>query len=178
MKTGGKGGGTTITGLAFEKEVDFLELLAAIDGYEIRDVPNKAGRGIFFRGRFVARCFRKHAFYSYLEEEGVDWRPLISKKLLPDDALLVIVRETLFIIEVKYQQVAGSVDEKLQTCDFKRKQYLKLVTPLRLRVEYVYDLGDWFKDPGYKDVLAYIQEVNCNYYFGTLPLAWLGLPTG
>jgi len=29
--------------------------------------------------------------------------------------LLVIVRETLFIIEVKYQQVAGSVDEKLQT---------------------------------------------------------------
>ena len=44
--------------------------------------------------------------------------------------LLVIVRETLFIIEVKYQQVEGSVDEKLQTCDFKRKQYLKLVVGL------------------------------------------------
>ena len=46
------------------------------------------------------------------------------------------MRETLFIIEVKYQQLAGSVDEKLQTCDFKRKQYLKLVNYLGLKVEY------------------------------------------
>jgi hypothetical protein len=113
-----------------------------------------------------------------LEEEGVNWKAIISKKLLPDDALLVIVRETLFIIEVKYQQVAGSVDEKLQTCDFKRKQYLKLVSGLGLKVEYVYVLNDWFKHPSYKDVLDYIHSVNCHYQFNTLPLAWLGLPTG
>jgi hypothetical protein len=43
--------------------------------------------------------------------------------------------------------VAGSVDEKLQTCDFKRKQYLKLVQPLGIKVEYVYVLNDWFKQP-------------------------------
>ena len=120
--------------------------------------------------------FRKHDFYGYLTEEGVDWEKAISKKLLPDDALLVIVRETLFIIEVKYQQVAGSVDEKLQTCDFKRKQYVKLVGNLGLKVEYVYVLNDWFKAPGYKDVLEYINSVNCHYKFGTLPLSWLGLP--
>ena len=89
---------------------------------------------------------------------------------------MVIVRETLFIIEVKYQQVEGSVDEKLQTCDFKRKQYLKLVVGLGLKVEYVYVLNDWFKDPRYKDVLNYINSVNCHYKFGSLPLAWLGLP--
>jgi hypothetical protein len=177
MKTGGKGGGTTQTGLHFEKQVDLLDLLGAISGYKVREVTGKVGKGVFFHGRLVARCFRKHAFYDFLEEQGVNWQPMISKKLLPDDALLVIVRDTLFIIEVKYQQVAGSVDEKLQTCDFKRKQYLKLVTPLRLRVEYVYVLSDWFRQPGYKDVLAYIQSVNCNYYFNTLPLAWLGLPT-
>lgn len=111
-----------------------------------------------------------------MEENGIDWKLIISRKLLPDDALLVIVRETLFIIEVKYQQVAGSVDEKLQTCDFKRKQYLKLVTPLGLRVEYVYVLSDWFKKPEYKDVLEYIQSVNCHYKFNELPLSWLGLP--
>lgn len=108
----------------------------------------------------------------------LDWKSLISKKLLPDDALLVIVRETLFIIEVKYQQVAGSVDEKLQTCNFKRKQYQKLVQAIALKVEYVYILNDWFKDPSYKDVLDYINSVNCHYRFNTLPLAWLGLPTG
>jgi len=176
MRTGGFGGGNTRTGLNFEREVDFQDLLAAKSGYAIKPIHGKAGKGVYFKGNLVARCFRKHDFYDFLEEEGVNWKPILSKKLLPDDALLVIVRETLFIIEVKYQQVEGSVDEKLQTCDFKRKQYLKLVTPLGLKVEYVYVLNDWFKDPRYKDVLAYIQSVNCHYKFGSLPLAWLGLP--
>jgi len=111
-----------------------------------------------------------------LDESNIEWTKIISKKLLPDDALLVIVRETLFIIEVKYQQVAGSVDEKLQTCDFKRKQYVKLVASLGLKVEYVYVLNDWFNTPSYKDVLDYINSVNCHYKFNELPLAWLGLP--
>lgn len=176
MKTGGVGGANTLTGLRFERRVDFQQLIGKIRGYKIERVEGKAGIGVFFEGRPVARCFRKHEFYQFLTESGVDWRDLISKKLLPDDALLVIVRETLFIIEVKYQQVAGSVDEKLQTCDFKRKQYLKLVTPLGLKVEYVYVLNDWFKKKEYKDVLDYIHSVNCHYRFNELPMAWLGLP--
>lgn len=45
---------------------------------------------------------------------------LSVKKLLPDDSIYVILNNTFFIIECKYQQVGGSVDEKLQTCDFKR----------------------------------------------------------
>ena len=103
---------------------------------------------------------------------------MLSKKLLPDDAMLVIVRETLFIIEVKHQQVLGSNnDEELMLCDFKRKQYLKLVSTLGLKVEYVYVLNDWFKKPEYKDVLDYIHSVNCHYKFNELPLSWLGLPT-
>jgi hypothetical protein len=78
---------------------------------------------------------------------------------------------------VKYQQGEGSVDEKLQTCDFKRKQYAKLVASLELKVEYVYVLSEWFNKPKYRDVLAYINSMNCHYKFGTIPLAWLGLPT-
>jgi len=176
MKTDGIGGGNTLTGLNFEKKVDFQNLITAISGYEVKKITGKAGMGVFFEGELVARCFRKHGFYEFLSESGVQWEKLLSKKLLPDDALLVVVRETLFIIEVKYQQVAGSVDEKLQTCDFKRKQYLKLVAPLGLKVEYVYVLSDWFKKPEYKDVLDYIHSVNCHYKFNELPMAWLGLP--
>jgi len=178
MIEGGKGGSTTLTGLQFEKTVDFQELLGIIPGYSLRSIDGLSGLGVYFEGELVARCFRKNGFYKFLEEKNVNWRLLVSKKLLPDDALLVIVRETLFIIEVKYQQVAGSVDEKLQTCDFKRKQYQKLVAGLDLKVEYVYVLNDWFKHPSYKDVLDYINSVNCHYRFNTLPLAWLGLPTG
>lgn len=177
MKTGGVGGGNTITGLNFENKVDFQNLLRSIAGYKINKIPDKAGMGVFFEGKLVAKCFRKYDFYRFLDESKIDWQKILSKRLVPDDALLVIVRETLFIIEVKYQQVGGSVDEKLQTCDFKRKQYLKLVTPLGLKVEYVYVLGDWFKKPEYKDVLDYINSVNCHYKFNELPLAWLGLPT-
>ena len=33
--------------------------------------------------------------------------------LLPDGCIYVIVNNTVFIIEIKYQQVTGSVDEKL-----------------------------------------------------------------
>ena len=177
MIKGGIGGGNTITGLHFEDKANFQNLLKKIDGYEITAVNGKSGESVFFQGNIVARCFKKHGFYKFLEENNIDWKSLISKKLLPDDALLVIIRETLFIIEVKFQQVAGSVDEKLQTCDFKRKQYLKLVSSLELKVEYVYVLSDWFKKPEYKDVLDYIHSVNCHYKFNELPLAWLGLPT-
>jgi len=125
MVKNGKGGSKTLTGLNFEKNVDFLDLLKNIKGYTVQKSEKKAGLGVFFDGELVARAFKKHDFYRFLEENDIDWKKIISKKLLPDDALLVIVRETLFIIEIKYQQVAGSVDEKLQTCDFKRKTILK-----------------------------------------------------
>ena len=176
MKTGGLGGANTLTGLNFEGKVDLQTLLGKIPGYSINEISGKAGTGVFFEGILVARCFKKHDFYEFLKESKINWQNMLSRKLLPDDAMLVIVRETLFIIEVKYQQVAGSVDEKLQTCDFKRKQYLKLVASLELKVEYVYVLNDWFKKPEYKDVLDYIHSVNCHYRFNELPLAWLGLP--
>ena len=77
---------------------------------------------------------------------------------------------------MKFQKVAGSVDEKLQTCDFKKKQYQKLLSRLNIEVEYVYILSNWFKKPEYKDVLNYILSVNCQYYFEYIPLEKLGLP--
>ena len=144
--------------------------------YGVRPNIHHTGSDIYYLNELVARGFRKHDFYKFLAQKGINWKDRLSKRLLPDDALLVIDRETLFIIEVKYQQTAGSVDEKLQTCDFKRKQYLKLVASMGLKVEYVYVLNDWFKQPQYKDVLDYIHSVNCHYKFNKLPLSWLGLP--
>jgi len=176
MKEGGTGGGNTITGLRFEGRVDLVTMIKKITGYSCCPIGGKAGTGIFYDGKLVARCFKKHAFYDYLRENNIDYTKIVSCKLLPDDALLVIIRETLFIIEVKYQEVPGSVDEKLQTCDFKRKQYMKLVRPLNLKVEYVYVLNDYFKAPRYHDVLEYIESVCCHYKFNELPLSWLGLP--
>jgi hypothetical protein len=121
--------------------------------------------------------FKKHALYKYLEENGIDYKKFISKKILPDDAIFVITNNTLFVIEIKFQNVAGSTDEKLQTCDFKIKQYRKLLAQLNVEVQFIYVLNRWFEKPEYKDVLDYIISINgCSYYFEYLPLQKLGLP--
>ena len=123
MITGGKGGGNTITGLIYEGKVDLATFLNKQNGYLVYNSE------VYYNGELIARLFKKHKLYKYLEENGVDWRKHLSKKLLPDDCIYVIINNTVFIIEVKHQQVAGSVDEKLQTCDFKKKQYIKLIIP-------------------------------------------------
>ena len=170
MIKNGKGGGNTKTGLIFEGKTDLATFLNKQRGYKVVD------NIVFYNEEKVARILKKHGFYEYLKEVGVDWKTIISKKLLPDDSIYVIINNTLFIIECKYQQVAGSVDEKLQTCDFKKKQYQKLMSQLNIDVEYVYLLSSWFRNPKYKDVLDYIISVRCQYYFEYIPLSKLGLP--
>ena len=170
MKEGGRGGGNTRTGLNFENERDLLTAIARAPGYSV------LGAIIYYQGREVARSYRKHALYRMLAERGIDYRNHLSKRLLPDDAIYVIVNNTMFILELKFQKTEGSVDEKLQTCDFKKKQYRKLLAPLNYEVEYIYILNDWFRQPQYKDVLDYVISVGCQYYFHYLPLQKLGLP--
>lgn len=170
MREKGVGGGNTITGLNFEREQDILSLLKKKKGYSVK------GNTIYYQGEEVARSYGKQSLYKFLVSQGVEWRKHITKRLFPDEALYVIVNNTLFIIEMKFQKVAGSVDEKLQTCDFKKKQYKKLMALLNIEVEYIYILSDWFKHPAYKDTLDYIVSVGCQYYFEYLPLRKLGLP--
>ena len=171
MKTGGVGGGNTKTGLVFEGCVDLKTLLNGIENYFV-DKDNV----VFYNDEKVGYIFVKHGLYKFLEKEGVNWKSCISKKLLPDDSIYVLLNNVFYVIECKYQQVAGSVDEKLQTCDFKKKQYKKLLSILNIEVEYVYILNDWFRKPQYKDVLDYIHSDRCDYFFNYIPLKRLGLP--
>lgn len=171
MKRGGIGGANTKTGLAFEGKVDFLTFIRKQKNYSVK------GGTIFYNGKKVGLTFKKNGLYKYLEERGIDYKNFISKKLLPDDAVFVIANNTMHIIEIKFQEVAGSTDEKLQTCDFKIKQYRKLLSRLNIEVKYIYILNNWFKKPEYKDVLDYIVSVDgCSFYFDYLPLQKIGLP--
>lgn len=170
MKKGGIGGANTKTGLYFEGKADFLTFIKKQPDYNVK------GNDIFYKGKKVAMSFKKNGLYKYLEEKGIDYKKFISKKLLPDDAVFVIINNTFFILEIKFQEVAGSTDEKLQTCDFKIKQYRKLLSRLNVEVQFIYILNNWFKKPEYKDVLDYIISINgCSYYFNYLPLQKIGL---
>lgn len=171
MKKKGTGGGRTITGLKFESRVALKNLLASLPSYSVDD------DSVYFKKEKVAEFYEKHKLYkNLLEPNNIDYRDIISKKLLPDEAILILAEKTLFIIEIKFQEVTGSVDEKLQTCDFKNKQYNKLLAPLGIQVKYTYVLSNWFKKPEYKDVLDFIDAAGCFYFFNELPLNFLGLP--
>lgn len=163
----------TISWLKFEARTSLQDKLKTLKWYTI--INNNI---VFFENEKVAVIYQKHDLYkNLLEPNWVDYKKFISKKLLPDNAIYVIVKNTLYIVEIKYQEVAGSVDEKLQTCDFKKKQYERLLRPLKLNVEYCYVLRwEWFNRPEYKDVLNYIQAVWCKYFFDELPLDYLWLP--
>lgn len=170
MKKNGVGGAKTRVGLDFESRVDLLSVFSSTPGYSVKD------NIIFYNNKKIAISIRKNALYKFFEEHGIDYKMVVSKKLLPDEALYIPDQKKVFVIEIKFQEVAGSVDEKLQTCDFKKKQYQKLFRLLEIEVEYVYVLSDWFKKEEYKDVLNYVSEVGCHYYFKSLPLDFLGLP--
>jgi hypothetical protein len=166
--TVGGGAKTNHNGLAFEGRTDLLEALNQHPDFTVN------GNQVFRNGDIVAHYYEKHNLYTgYLKPAGVDYTKILSKKLLPDGALLV--GHTMYIIEKKYQAGSGSVDEKLQTCDFKRKQYIKLFAPLGIKVEYYYVLNDWFDKPEYKDVFHYIESVGCKYFIEELPFNEIGL---
>ncbi len=187
MIKNGKGGGNTKTGLLFEGKTDLGTFLSQQRGYAVKRENEEVEfegkkdtvtvRNVYYKGEKVAELYKKHEFYnSLLVKLEINWKDYISKQLLPDDSIFVIIKNTVYIIECKHQQVAGSVDEKLQTCDFKKKEYKKLLSKANLDVEYIYLLDDWFRSAKYKDVLDYIHSVSCDYYFEYIPLYRLGLP--
>ena len=107
----------------------------------------------------------KHKLYKYLNTLGIKWNDIISKKLLPDEAYFDPITKELKIYEKKYQQVAGSADEKPQTCGFKIHQFKKIGNAIGAKkVTYTYLLSSWFAKPEYKDMLDYIKSIEgCDY---------------
>lgn len=163
----GGGANTNVSGLEFERNTDICEILSRIEGYEIIEHIIKKN------GNPVAEYYEKYQFYKkFLEPNGIQYQNILSKKLLPDSAIYVKRDDvsTMYIIEKKYQNGGGSVDEKLQTCHFKKLQYEKLLSPLDIVVEYIYLLNEWFDQPCYQDVFDYIKSVGCDYFIKEIPL--------
>jgi len=156
------------TGLKFEKETS---LANALEKSGFRISQNEIYKGETLSGLLLGQ----HRLYKFLDAEKVEWEKILSKKLLPDEAVLSKKVNSLTVVEKKWQETEGSVDEKLQTCGFKIRQYSRLLEPLGVKVKYVYLLNDWFSRPRYADVLEYIKEVGADYHFKSLPLELLDL---
>lgn len=176
----GGGAQTNINGLKFEQDTDLLEALASIgvQWQKSPDIPRHKLKNknvpydIFLSNVNIGKVFQKKGLYIFLENNNIQASTIISKQLEPDDVFYFEKAKKVFIIEKKFQSTTGSVDEKLQTCEFKKIQYQKLFDSLSLQVEYIYVLSDWFKDPSYKDTLDFIIDKGCHYFFNTIPLSF------
>lgn len=124
---------------------------------------------VIYKGEIIAKIFSRENFYSnFLEPNGIYWETVISRQILPNEAIFVKDSNTVFIIEKRSQNESGSTDEKLGACAFKRKQYEKLLQG-RCNLKMIYLLSNWFNDPKYRDVLMYINSEGCYYYFDDIP---------
>jgi hypothetical protein len=122
--------------------------------------------------------FYKAGIYRYFfEPRGIDARSLFSARLEPDSAVYSHSKRTLTIIEKKQQTGAGSVAEKLQTCDYKRHYYEKLLEGTGIKLDIVWLLGQYFKDneAGLQSVFEYMKDKGSRHYFLEIPISELKL---
>lgn len=165
----GGGAQTNKNGLAFEQTTSLDSALEA-SGYSVMN------NQVYRESQYIGISASKHAFYQkFLSPNGIDYQTINSKKWLPDEAFINEEKKTVYIIEKKFQNVSGSVDEKLPNCHFKRLEYEKLCHPIGYQVEFIYVLSDWFRSPIYRDTLDYIEMMGCTYFYNEIPLQALGL---
>ncbi|SDM47727.1 MULTISPECIES: hypothetical protein [Lachnospira] len=170
INTHGGGSQTNVNGLSFEQGTLLNDALIAlgytISNHQVLDSNNS----------LCGLSVEKYKFYNnFLIPNNVNYKTYNSKKWLPDDCFINYKTKTVYIIEKKFQNSPGSVDEKLASCEFKKKEYEKLCNPINYSVEYLYVFNDWFKKEQYKDILEYIMEKGCNYFYNQIPLSFLGL---
>lgn len=118
----------------------------------------------------------KTNFPPFFEKNNINDRDINSKRWKPDEAFINELNKTVYIIEKKFQQTSGSVDEKLATFPFKIREYKRLLDPIGYNLVYMYLLSsNWFDTPKYKDYYDYMDELGCHHYFDILPLKAIGL---
>jgi len=184
----GGGAKTNTNGLFFE-EVHSLE--KAIDAREEFTLINiNPSKGKIWSsevynttdGNLLGIVTQKHGFYTdIVEPQGVNWEEILSSKLLPDNVFINYAKQTIYLVEMKYQESGGSVDEKMQTGPFKLHQYQRLTSHFRDKydVQLIYFLNEYFLASKYDDVKEYLKSQDIKVITDngsqTFPLNAIGL---
>lgn len=187
MKKGGVGGAKAQkAGADFEASTseDLIQKLVK-QGYKIAKEHRLAGSSGTLHGVSLVspknsklEIYYQDGIYKlFFEPRGIDWREHFSARLKPDSAIYSEKTKTLTIIEKKQQEGAGSVAEKLQTCDYKMIYYSKLVSGMGIKVELVWQLGQYFVDQeaNLKSIFEYMMSRGSRHYFLTIPIDGLNI---
>ena len=191
--TGAGGIKTNINGSAFESKVAISIIKTLIDDdyvlEEIEKFKTKTSTifkvkknddllGLFgsqsslFKFLNLDEAWEKIAYAKPLKDVRSVW----SKTLIPDIYYFNLKTQKIRLIECKYQDSSGSVDEKLQTSVYKRELWNKLFKQYGISVTYEYVLGSsndfWNKiqksgaskgKKTYQDTFDYLKK-NCISY--------------
>ena len=137
--TGAGGSNTNKNGLEYENQKD---LSTEYDVIEKKSTHEK----IVFK-RYPDKTFitgRKSQFMKYLSNEENKDIPKCHGTKEPDCWFISENSNTIYIVELKFQQGGGSVCEKIQTCNYKIRNF-KDRYPNK-KIHYVYGLHEWFRD--------------------------------
>lgn len=160
--TGAGGANTNLNGLSYEDKTNLEELFS-----ELKCDKKSKIRNIKFNNyQNELVNVNKSNLYKFMEkigEKNDKLQPAAGCKE-PDEAYIDINKKMVFIIEKKFQQTSGSVDEKIQTGPFKKIHYSKQFP--NYKVNYIYCLSDWFKRDEYTSVLDYLKENNIPVFWG------------
>lgn len=182
MKKGGTGGANTNkTGLKFEKDTDFSELVDKLGNYEVKEIvfsDKKVTRGFeVYRGdTLIGKIMSQYRFYDFLSDIGVE--NTNSKQWKPDEVFINFENHTVYIVEKKWQETEGSVDEKLLGFGNKRRIYQRLLDkaekPFAVQFIFVGNSNFFGKDK-YRDSFEMLRGDGIKIMLDEYDMAYFGL---
>lgn len=182
MIRGGVGGANTNkTGLKFEKETDFSELVDMLEKYTVKEIQfsdKKSTRGFeVYRGtQKIGLIMSQYRFYDFLASIGV--KNTNSKQWKPDEVFINLENQTVYIVEKKWQETEGSVDEKLLGFGNKRRIYQRLLdqaeNPFAVQFIFVGNSSFWNREK-YKDSFEMLRGDGIKIMFDEYDMSYFGL---
>ena len=156
--TGAGGSNTNKNGLSYE---DLTNL-----NTEYNILSNNKTHSIIQFYKNNQRTFtltHKTHLYKYMEKNTETTTPKAHGCKYPDECYIDEISKMIFIIEKKFQQVPGSVCEKIQTPHFKLWQYNR--TFPKYHTVYIYCLTEWFKNNCVAE-LQYLEHIKIPIFWG------------
>ena len=155
--TGAGGSNTNKNGLPYEELTDLNDCFSTIA------TMKHASKIIFnkFSSKMYTRTKQSNLFKYMINNINKNIETAHGCKN-PDECYIDEDLKIIYIIEKKFQQVSGSVCEKIQTPDFKIWQYNR--TFPEFKIVYIYCLSEWFKN----NCKAEIEYLN----YKKIPIFW------
>tara|TARA_B100001758_G_C18361730_1_gene586148 strand:- start:405 stop:1319 length:915 start_codon:yes stop_codon:yes gene_type:complete len=162
--TGAGGKKTNKNGLSYEDKVKIKENKR----YKYTDIINISNKKIdvvkIDNIQFIKANKRKLNIYMKQYKKYKNPCPDGCKILQPDDCYIDEKNKIIYIIEIKYQEMSGSVDEKIQSGPCKRYSYNRLYP--KYNIKYCYCLNNWYKSEKYYLPREFLENNNIKIFWG------------